>query len=186
MQKTIDFIDNLNERIGRTIAWLTLFMVIITFVIVILRYIFNMGWIALQESVNFLHALVFMLGAAYALKQNAHIRVDIFLRIFSQKTQAWVDLLGTIFLLLPVCIFMFWVSWDYVLNSWQLSEGSREAGGLGGVYLLKSILLVMPLLMILQGIAEILRATMAIMNGQPFNYRKGESQEQNKEVNNAS
>lgn len=157
VQKTVDLIDKFTTVIGRTIAWLTLAMVMLTFLIVVLRYGFNLGWIAMQESVLYLHGIVFMLGAAYTLQQDGHVRVDIFYQKFSEKKQALVNFLGGIFLLLPVCIFIFWVSLDYVLTSWQIMEKSPEAGGLPLVFISKSLILVFTICLLLQGIAEILR-----------------------------
>ncbi|MCK5920289.1 MAG: TRAP transporter small permease subunit [Methylococcales bacterium] len=151
-------IDRLNETIGRALAWLTLLTVLITFAVVVLRYGFDWGSIAMQESVNYLHALVFMAGAAYTLKHNEHVRVDILYTRLSPRGKAWVDLFGTLILLLPFCIFLIWVSFTYVSNSWQLLEGSREAGGLPLVYLLKSFIPLMGLLLLLQGLSVIARS----------------------------
>ena len=162
--KIATFIESLNEWVGRTISWLTLFMVVITFLIVVLRKVNNIGWISMQESVVFMHALVFLLGAAYTLKQEGHVRVDIFYRNLSDYGKAWIDCLGAFFLLLPVSVFIFWYSLDYVTDSWALQEGSREAGGLPGVYILKATLLIMPGLIILQGITQIIRGVILILN----------------------
>jgi TRAP-type mannitol/chloroaromatic compound transport system permease small subunit len=151
-------LSKLAEKTGQLIAWATLLMVLITFSIVLLRYGFDSGWIAMQESVTYLHALVFMLGAAYTLKHNGHVRVDIFYHKFGPRGRAWVDLLGSLLLLMPVCIFIFWASWEYVADAWTVKEGSPEAGGLPGVYLLKSLLLLMPALLLLQGLAQFLNA----------------------------
>ena len=153
-----DILDRISELSGRGVAWLTLLMVILTFLIVVLRYGFDSGWIALQESVSWLHACVFMLGASYALKRDSHVRVDIFYQQFSRRGRAWVDLLGSLLLLLPVCLFIFYASWDYVLDAWEIGEGSAETGGLPALYLLKSLLLMMPVLLILQALAHSLRA----------------------------
>ena len=149
--------EGINERLGRLISWLSLIMVVVTFVVVLLRYAFDLGWIWLQESVTFMHAALFLVGAAYTLKHQGHVRVDIFYHRFSPRLQAWVDLFGTLLLLLPVCLFIFLVSWDYVAQSWALHEGSREAGGLNGVYLLKSLILVMAVMLLLQGMAMVIR-----------------------------
>jgi TRAP-type mannitol/chloroaromatic compound transport system permease small subunit len=146
-------IDSFSEKTGRAIAWLTLLMVLTQFAVVVLRYAFNTGWIALQESILFMHALVFLLGAAYTLQQDGHVRVDIFYQHLSSRGKAWVDILGSLLLLLPVMSFIFWISWEYVVSSWKLLEGSREAGGLPGVFLLKSSMLIMAGLLWLQGIA---------------------------------
>ena len=142
---------------GYAISWLTLFMVVITFLVVVLRYLFDTGWIAMQESVTYLHAINFMMGAAFTLQRDKHVRVDIFYHRFSVRGKALVDLLGTVFLLFPVSGFIFWSSWDYVIASWSMGETSGEAGGLPWLYLLKTLLLIMPTLMIIQGIAWILK-----------------------------
>ena len=160
----INSIEAINEFAGRLVSWLALLMVLVTFSVVILRYLFDTGWIAMQESVTFMHALLFLVGAAYTLKHQGHVRVDIFFRKFSDHGRAWVDLLGTLFLLMPVCIYILLVSWDYVALSWSMQEASQEAGGLGGVYLLKSMILVMALLLLLQGIAMVLRSLLVIRN----------------------
>lgn len=156
------WLDCFSEWTGRTIAWLTLLMVLSTFVVVVMRYVFNQGNTALQESVIYMHSFVFLLGAAYTLKHDGHVRVDIIYRPMSEKGKAWVNLFGTLFLLLPVCVFLFWISWEYVATSWAMKEASQEAGGLPYRYVLKSALLIMPALMILQGIAELLRSLLVI------------------------
>lgn len=157
----------INEWTGRAVAWLTLLMVIVTFTVVILRYGFNLGSIAMQESIIYLHALNFMLGSAFTLKHDAHVRVDIFYQKMGQRGQAWVDLLGTLVLLLPVCGFIFWSSWDYVADAWAVREASGEAGGLPFVYLLKSILLLMPALLSIQGLVIIMTSVL-ILQGKPI------------------
>jgi TRAP-type mannitol/chloroaromatic compound transport system permease small subunit len=128
-------------------------MVITTFIIVVLRYAFDIGWIAMQESVSYMHAFVFMLGAAYTLKHNGHVRVDIFYQRCSQRTQAWIDCIGTILLLMPVTGFILYSSWEYVADSWAIHESSRNSGGIPAVYLLKTSILLMAGLLILQSIA---------------------------------
>ncbi len=153
----IDSIHAINEWVGKIISWLTLFMVLCTFVIVLLRYVFDIGWVAMQESVTYMHAIVFMLGAAYTLKHNAHVRVDILYQRCSRRTQAWIDCLGTLLLLLPVSIFIIYASWEYVSDSWAIEESSRNSGGLPGVYLLKSSMVIMAVLLMLQSIAMFLQ-----------------------------
>ena len=162
MHKLIDKIEAFIDWSGRTVSWLTLLMVITTFIVVVLRYVFDIGWIGLQESITYLHAMVFLVGAAWAMQQQAHVRVDIFYSRFSIKTRAWVDLLGSLFFLLPVMIFIAWISWEYVSDSWAVLEGSREAGGLPGVYLLKSLILVLALMLILQALVQISRSLQLI------------------------
>jgi len=155
-------IDSLSEATGRVIGWLTLAMVVVTFVIVVLRYLFNIGWISLQESVTWMHALVFSLGAAFALRRDGHVRVDIFYARMSPRGKAWVNLLGALFLLLPTCAFILWVSWDYVAASWSLRESSAEAGGLPGIFLLKTVIVLMMVLLLLQGFALAIRSLLIL------------------------
>lgn len=162
LERLAGLFESINEWLGRGVSWLSLVMVIVTFTVVVLRYAFDLGWIWLQESVTFMHATLFLVGAAYTLKHQGHVRVDIFFRHFSPRVQAWVDLLGSLLLLLPVCLFILFVSWDYVAQSWALQEGSREAGGLDGVYLLKSLILLMALLLVLQGLAIAIRSGLAL------------------------
>ena len=162
MHTLIDKIEAFIDWSGRTVSWLTLLMVIITFIVVVLRYVFDIGWIGLQESITYLHAMVFLVGSAWAMQQQAHVRVDIFYSRFSAKTRAWIDLLGSLFLLLPVMIFVAWISWEYVSDSWAVLEGSREAGGLPAVFLLKSLILVLALMMVLQALVQIYRSLQLI------------------------
>jgi TRAP-type mannitol/chloroaromatic compound transport system permease small subunit len=144
------------EGAGRAAAWLAVALVLVTFGVVVLRYLFQLGWIAMQESILYLHASLFLLGAAYTLKRDGHVRVDIFYRGFTPRGKALVDLLGSLFLLLPVCVFLLWVSWDYVATAWSLREGSPEAGGLPFVYLLKTLIPLAAVLLIVQGISQAL------------------------------
>jgi TRAP-type mannitol/chloroaromatic compound transport system permease small subunit len=161
-----DNLDQIAERTGRGAAWLALALVLVTFGVVVLRYLFDFGSIALQESILYLHASLFLLGAAYTLKADAHVRVDIFYRRLSSRSRALVDLLGALLLLLPVCSFLLWISWDYVATAWSLHEGSRETGGLPYVYLLKTLIPVAAGLLILQGISQALRS-LATLLGHP-------------------
>ncbi|MCU7802153.1 MAG: TRAP transporter small permease subunit [Candidatus Thiodiazotropha sp. (ex Lucinoma kastoroae)] len=163
LERLAKLFEYLNEWLGRAVSWLSLFMVLVTFTVVVLRYVFDLGWIWVQESVTFMHGALFLIGAAYTLKHEGHVRVDIFYQRRSPKGRAWVDLFGTLFLLLPVCLFIFTISWDYVAQSWSLQEGSREAGGLDGVYLFKSLILIMAGLMLLQGMTMIIRSLSQIL-----------------------
>ncbi|WP_460035434.1 TRAP transporter small permease subunit [Methylothermus subterraneus] len=157
-------VDGLNEWLGKTLAWLALGMVSVTFAVVVLRYGFNLGWIALQEAAIYMHALLFMLGAAYTLKYDAHVRVDIFYQRFGSKGRAWVDLLGAWLFLIPFCAFVVWSSWDYVLASWAIREGSHETGGLPLVFVLKSALLGFAGTLLLQGVAQSGKALLVLLD----------------------
>ena len=149
-------LEQISVRSGKLIAWLTVLMVFTTFLIVVLRYGFGTGWIAMQESVIYMHALVFLIGIPYTLKYDGHVRVDIFYSKMSARSKTWVNLLGTLFLLLPVTGFIAWISWDYVLASWNMHEESGEAGGLPGIYLLKATILLMTALLFIQGLSQLL------------------------------
>ena len=159
-----NLIDRFSDLTGKLTAWLTLVMVVVTFVVVVMRYVFDAGQIWLQESVTWMHAVVFMLGAAYALRHEEHVRVDIFYRAMSASRRAWVDLLGVVFFLLPLCVFFAWKSWDFVSISWSLKEASRESGGLPFplVPILKSVLIVAPVALGLQGISLALHSVATI------------------------
>lgn len=158
------FLDAFSIRVGHAVSWLTLLMVLVTFVIVVLRYVFGTGLIWLQESLTWMHAAVFMLGAAYTLQREEHVRVDIFYRKMSEQQRAWVNLLGVLVFIFPMCAFFVYESIDYVAVSWSLREVSRNSGGLfyPAVPLLKSVLVIMPVAVALQGLALLLRATQVI------------------------
>ena len=148
-------IEKLNRSIGRITAWLTLAMVLVTFCVVVLRYLFDTGWIWLQESVTWMHAAVFMLAAAYTLADDQHVRVDIFYRDMSEPGRALVNALGPALFLLPLTVFLIWSSWDYASLSWEIRETSREAGGMVFPFpsIMKSFIPATAFLLLLQGIA---------------------------------
>ena len=160
-------LDRFSSWLGKASAWLTLFMVLVTFVVVVLRYVFDVGLIWLQESVVWMHGFVFMVGAAYTLQQEQHVRVDIFYREMNPRGRAWVDLIGVAVFLLPLCVLLGWRAFDYVAMSWQLQEASRESGGLPYPFipLLKSILVIMPVMVSLQGFALLSRCVQTIRSG---------------------
>jgi TRAP-type mannitol/chloroaromatic compound transport system permease small subunit len=164
LQQTAKLINCINSTLGKVVSYATIFMALITCAIVILRYGFNVGWIAMQESVMYLHAAVFLLGSAYTYQNNAHVRVDVFYRQFSEKKQAWVNLGGALLFMLPVSLYIGIICFDYVMDSWRLFEGSREPGGLPFVYILKSFLLVFAVSMVLQAISEIISQTFKLID----------------------
>lgn len=162
----IRFVDRLNDAMGRGVAWLTLAMVLITFTVMILRYVFSIGWVWLQESYVWMHGIVFMVGAGYTLLHNGHVRVDIFYRSAGPRYKALVDILGAFFLLLPMVTLVFMMAFGYVATSWSMLEESREAGGMPGLFLLKSVIPVFCLLTGLQGLSLAGRSLM-ILRGHP-------------------
>ena len=152
---------------GKSIAWLTLAMVLLTFTIVILRYGFNLGWIWLQESLTYLHVAVFVIAAAWTLQLDGHARVDIFYANLSERKRAFVDLAGTLLFLVPFCLFILIIAWPYVAYSWKLMESSREAGGLPILFLLKSLILVLPALLLGQAFLNVVDSITIIRGNQP-------------------
>ena len=171
--KALAGIESFIDWSGRTVSWLSLFLVLVTFIVVVMRYIFDSGSIALQETTTYLHASIFLVGMAYTMQQDAHVRVDIFYTRCSKQTKAWIDLFGAVFLLLPFMLFVSWISWQYIIDSWSVLEGSREAGGLPGVFLLKSLILVMTFLLSLQALTQVARNIETILNPETDNDKKG-------------
>jgi len=155
-------LDVFSEVVGRYVSWLALAMVLVQFLIVIGRYVFGVGSIPLQETIIYSHALLFLLGSACTLLHGGHVRVDIFYAKASLKLRALIDLLGSVFLLIPVCVAIFALSWTYVTGSWQISESSFESSGIAYIYLLKTMILVFCGMMILQGISMALRSILVL------------------------
>lgn len=151
-------IDRLNEIIGNAMSWVTLAVVLTTFAVAVLRYGFDLGWVWMQESYVWMHGIVFTVCAAYTLLHDGHVRVDIFYRTSSERFRAWVNLLGSLFLLMPMLAVIWWSSYPYVLLSWRRLEESPEAGGLHGLFLFKTAILVFCGLLALQGLALMLRS----------------------------
>jgi TRAP-type mannitol/chloroaromatic compound transport system permease small subunit len=167
MGSFLNRLEGFCRGIGYLLAWLTVAMVIVTTVIVIERYWFETGSIRLQESVTYMHAAVLLLAAAYTLAAGDHVRVDIFYGRFSRTGKAWVNLVGTLVLLMPFCLFMIAYSWDYVALSWQIRETSQEAGGLPFPFpsVMKAFIPVAALLLLLQGIVIMGRALSVLRGG---------------------
>ncbi len=160
-------IDAFNETIGRVTSWVALAMVLLQVAIVLMRYVFGVGSIMLQESIVYMHAVLFMVTAGYTLVHNGHVRIDIFYREASPRTKAAVDFFGSLFFLIPVCVLIIWVSWRYVGVSWSVFEGSKETSGIPAVFLLKSLIHVFAVLVGVQGIALAIRSGCVLL-GQPW------------------
>jgi TRAP-type mannitol/chloroaromatic compound transport system permease small subunit len=162
-QSLLNILDTISEITGRLLAWFSLLMMLMLCTVVVLRYGFSIGATALQEAVTYLHGSIFMLGAAYTLKHDGHVRVDIFYRNFSARGQAWINSLGAIIFVLPLCGYIFIISWEFVLQSWQIGEISTEPGGIPAVFLLKSLIPLMAVILGLQALAEILRNSLILI-----------------------
>ena len=175
--RLVAVIDNASETLGRTAAWLSFMLVLVVGVIVVLRYGFQLGSIALQESVMYINGALFVLGAGYTLKAQGHVRVDVFYSRFSLRGRAIVDSLGALLFLLPASFFIAWISWDYVSVAWRIREGSPEASGLPFVYLLKTLLIVLPVLLAVQGVSELTKSLrIAFGSTSPHNEAQNEAQ----------
>ena len=161
------FLHNFSQVTGKSIAWLTLFMVLFSVFNVLASWLFDISWIWLRESVTWMHGANFLLAAAYTLNRQAHVRVDIFYTKMSRRKQALVDFVGTLLLLLPTSIFIAWASWPAFLLSWRVGEVSSEAGGLPAVYLLKGLLLLMPLMLILEAINQLGKSSIILFSNHP-------------------
>ena len=153
LYKISKFIDNFNKKVGKLFSWLLLLMVLLTCLIVVLRYLFNIGFIWMQELVRFFYAAVFLICAAYTLVEDAHVRVDIFYSKLSIKKKYIVNLIGSLIFLIPVCFITFYYSYSYVLNSWAQLEGSLEERGLHAVFILKSFIWIFSFMLLAQGIS---------------------------------
>lgn len=158
LERVAGSIDRLSEMTGRAVSWLTLGLALVGFLVVVLRYALNTGFIWMQESLTWMHAVVFMIGAAYTFKHDEHVRVDVVYRKLSVRRRAVIDLLGTVLFLLPFCAYVLYESLPYVEGSWRIAERSREAGGLPALYLLKAVIPLMAVLLATQGAAVVLRS----------------------------
>ena len=157
MPPLVRFLDSVNYHIFSFTSVATLFMVFLTVAVVVFRYGFNMGWIALQESIMYFHAIVFMLGITYTLRDDGHVRVDVIYRNLPEHKQHWINLVGTLCLLLPTSLFILIYSWNYVSESWRLLESSKEPGGIPLVFVLKSLIPAMAIMLTIQGVSHTLR-----------------------------
>lgn len=155
------------RAVGRLSIVLVLAMAAIQFSTVILRYVFGMNFIAVQESVTYLHGAVFLLAGGYALLTDDHVRVDIFYRDASPRKKALVDLAGTYLLLLPFCFVGLWAAAPYVADAWAVREGSVEQSGIKGVYLLKTLIPIYLTLLALAGLVLGTRAAAILKRGDP-------------------
>lgn len=155
-------IDRVNAAIGHCVAWVTLAMVLVQVAVVIMRYVFGVSVLVMQESIWYMHATVFLVAAGYTLLHDGHVRVDVFYGALGLRGKAWIDLFGSVAILLPVCTMIWWVSWPYVAAAWRVREGSIEVSGIQAVYLLKTCMLVFAGLLFLQGISLGVRSALRL------------------------
>ncbi|MEX0924054.1 MAG: TRAP transporter small permease subunit [Rhodovibrionaceae bacterium] len=155
-------IDVLNDRLGRAISWLVLLLVVVTASVAVLRYVFAVGWVWMQDSYLWISGSMIMLAAGYTLLHDNHVRVDFLYVKRSEKFRALVNLLGAAFLLLPTVLFIAIVSFPFVYRSWERLEGSLEAGGLPGVFLLKSVLVLFCIPLAAQALSMMARSVLVL------------------------
>jgi len=159
-------IGALNTLLGRIFAWFSLGVVLVCFTVVALRYLFSIGFIWMQDLYVWLNGMMFTGIAGYALLRGQHVRVDILYRPASERTKAWIDLLGCVFLLFPfIGVILTW-SWNFVVRSWQITEPSSNVGGMPGLYILKSFIIVFAVTVGLQGLALALRSLLVLAGRQ--------------------
>lgn len=151
-------LDGYSETTGRLLAWLLPLLMLNTCAVVFLRYGLEQGSTFMQELSTYLHATIFMLSAGYTLRRDGHVRVDIFYRQFSPRAKAWVNALGTLIFLFPLCGYIVLISWDFVAHAWMIRESSGEPGGIPAVFLLKTLIPLMAINVAIQGLADLLRS----------------------------
>jgi TRAP-type mannitol/chloroaromatic compound transport system permease small subunit len=162
MTAIADRIDRLTAVIGRAAAWLVLVVVVLQFALVVARYAFGLGSVWLTETVVYAHAAMFMLAAAWTLQAGGHVRVDVFYADASARTKALIDLIGALLFLLVFMLVLIWLSVPYAARSWVILEHSQEASGLPIVFALKTLIPLFAVLMALQGLAQAIRAAVAL------------------------
>jgi len=162
-------IDLMNEKIGRAISWLALIMILVQFAVVVMSYVFGLGSIFMQESIVYMHALIFLVAAGYTLLHDGHVRVDIFYGSASPQRKALVNFLGVLVFLWPFCALIFFVSTKFITAAWAVKEGSPEGSGIQAIYLLKSVIWIFAGSLILQGFSLLVNSWL-VMRGIKADY----------------
>ncbi|MFQ3622324.1 MAG: TRAP transporter small permease subunit [Acetobacteraceae bacterium] len=155
-------LDRVADAVGRAVMWLAVLLVLLQLAVVLLRYGFSTSFIQLQESVVYTHATLFMLGIAYTMLHEGHVRVDILYADWPPRRRAWIDLVGVLAAVLPFALLVLWTCWPFVAASWRIREGAIAYGGLPFQYLLKSLIPAMAVLLLLQAVAHACRCALTI------------------------
>ena len=150
-------IDKLTDNIANGLLYILIVLIVLVFSTVFFRYVFNMSYIIIQEIIMYLHALIFMFGISYALKENSHVKIDVLYNFLNKRTQRVISIAGLVSFILPTALFIIYVSINMVTQSWMILEGSSEAGGLNLVFILKSLIPISGVLVFLQGISELIK-----------------------------
>ena len=162
LDKVSKIVDGINNTVGRAVSWLTLIMVLVQTIVVVQRYVFGINYIWMQESITYMHGILFMLAAGYTLLNNSHVRVDIFYREAAPKRKALTDLVGTYLFLMPVLSVIWIAAYPYVEIAWIMREGSTETSGIQAVYLLKAVILAFVVLLMLQAYSLAIRSALTL------------------------
>jgi len=150
-------IDKLTDNIANVLLYILIALILLVFSTVFFRYVFNMSYIIIQEIIMYLHALIFMFGISYALKENSHVKIDVLYNTLNKRIQRVISIAGLVSFILPTALFIIYVSINMVTQSWMILEGSSEAGGLDLVFILKSLIPISGILIFLQGISELIK-----------------------------
>lgn len=161
--KISSLFDKINEFVGKNISWFIILMVIVQLAIVMSRYIYGIGFLKLQELLIYLHGSLFTLAAGYTLLKDEHVRVDLIYREASQKYKSLINIFGSLIFLIPFCVLTFSTSLPYVKRSWKILEGSPETSGLNAVFILKTVLIIFPILLLLQSFSIIIRSSVSLI-----------------------
>lgn len=164
MDRVADNLDKINRQVGRVVMWAALAMVLVQFGIVLLRYVFGFTSIFINETVLYLHASLFMLGAGYTLLMEGHVRVDIFYTPLSSRHKAMVDIFGHLCLMLPALAILLYYSWPSVRRAWSILEGPISVGGVPASFLLKSLIPAFCVLLLVQGLSALIRDLIRLGN----------------------
>ena len=150
-------IDKLTDNIASGLLYILIALILLVFFTVFFRYVFNMSYIIIQEIIMYLHALIFMFGISYALKENSHVKIDVLYNTLNKRIQRVISIAGLVSFILPTALFIIYISINMVIQSWVILEGSSEAGGLNLVFILKSLIPISGVLIFLQGISELIK-----------------------------
>ncbi len=162
LRKFAAFVDGLNRQTGNLMAWIVWLIAIVCAIVVGYRYILHMTFTWMQELYVWIHAVVFLAAASYAMLVNAHVRVDILYTKWSPKTRAAVEIAGALAFTVPWVTVLAWLTWPFVSDSWAIRETSAQPNGMSGMYLFKTMLLVFCGLMLLQCLAVIARGVLVL------------------------
>ena len=155
-------IDRISRLLGHSVSYMTLALVLMQISLVVMSAVFNTGSIMMQESLLYFHSMIFLGGASYTLLQDAHVRVDVFYSRMSPQAKQWVNIIGCLVFLMPVCGIIGYYAWDFVMDSWDIREGSIESSGLQIVYILKSMIVFFVFTVLLQSISEIIKSILTL------------------------